>query len=68
MTSKKTTHFKRLVTAKLNELLDIVLDDLLRMSEGKEYATSLDDLKDTISNLSYWNQRVRGSSPLRRTT
>ena len=31
----------------LNELLDIVLDDLLRMSEGKEHATSLADLKDT---------------------
>ena len=48
-------------------MLDIVLDDLLRMSEGKEHAMSLDDLKDTISNLSYWNQSVGGSSPLRRT-
>ena len=65
---RKRHIFKRLVTAKLNELLDIVLDDLLRMSEGKEHATSLDDLKDTISNLtSCWNQRVGGSSPLRRT-
>ena len=36
--------FERLATAKLNELLDIVLDDLLRMSEGKEHATSLVDL------------------------
>ena len=65
---KKRRIFKRLVTVKLNELLNIVLDDLLRMSEGKEHATSLDDLKDTISNLSYWNQSVGGSSPLRRTT
>ena len=55
---RKRHIFKRLVTVKLNELLDIVLDDLLRMSEGKEHATSLDDLKDTISNLSYCNQMV----------
>ena len=30
-------------------MLDIVLDDLLRMTEGKEHATSLDDLKDISS-------------------
>ena len=35
---------KRLATAKLNELLASVLDNLLRMSEGKEHATSLDAL------------------------
>ena len=39
-----TRCFERLATAMLNELLDIVLDDLLRMSEGKEHATSLADL------------------------
>ena len=63
----KTFDLKRLATAKLNKLLASVLDNLLRMSEGKEHATSLVDLKDTISNLSYWNQSVGGSNPLRRT-
>ena len=34
--------FERLATAKLNKsMLDVVLDDLLRMSEGKKHVSSL---------------------------
>ena len=40
--TSETNDFERLATAKLNRsMLDFVLDDLLRMSEGKEHASSL---------------------------
>jgi len=44
MTSKTTTHFQKTRNCKVNMIEPAcVLDKLLRMSEGKEHATSLVD-------------------------